>query len=283
MESDNIKYTEIEDSILKKTDLNSQLMKPFDVGNCSIFICTSGQSIVLLYNKKHVFKKGDVLIANWDMHPVFLTVSKEFSTDFCKMSEKIFFHVFRNISYSFCQFTYNYPIFNLSNDQLHQLDSWRDQLSWINNNSRDEQRKNLITNYLESLMLVIDYEILKISPKLHLKPMPRQLEILREFGSLLQLNVKEHHNVKFYAEKLLITPYYLSIITSKIMRETPKSLIDKQLIQEIKKGLLINTPLKVIADQLHFENTSYLSRFFKRHTQQLPSEFKGKSKAVKLG
>lgn len=61
------------------------------------------------------------------------------------------------------------------------------------------------------------------------------------------------------------------------MQETPKSLIDRQLIQEIKKNILINTPLKVIADQLHFEDTSYMSRFFKRHTKETPSEYRIKS------
>lgn len=260
-----------------KTKLQAELMQTLEVGNSTLFFCTEGMATALLYNKKHIFKKGDILIANWDMHPVFLNVSKNFSTNFCKMSDEVFYETFRNISSTFCQFTYNYPVFKLTEGQSYQLDIWIEQLAWLYESYTGENHKLLIINYIQSLILVIQNEILKTTRILPLKSMPRQLEILREFGALLQTNIKEHHDVKFYAEKLLITPYYLSTITSKVMQETPKSLIDKQLIQEIKKGILINTPLKVIADELNFEDTSYMSRFFKRHTQQTPSEYRVKS------
>ena len=260
-----------------ETNLQAELMQTLEVGNSTLFFFIYCRATTLLYNKKHTFRKGDILIANWDMHPVFLSMSKNFSTHFCKMSDEVFYEIFRTVSSTFCQFTYNYPIFKLTIEQSHQHKIWKEQLVWLYENYNGENRKQLIINYFQSLMLVVDNEILKIIPLLTLKAMPRQLEILREFGALLQTNIKEHHDVKFYAKKLLITPYYLSTITSKVMQETPKSLIDKQLIQEIKKGILINTPLKVIADELHFEDTSYMSRFFKRHTQQTPSEYRAKS------
>lgn len=270
------KKMEVESFFLGQTDLKTELMQPLNVGISTLLICNSGRALVVLYNKKQLFKKGDVLIANWDMHPVFLKVSKDFSTDYFKMSDDMFYEVFRNVSNSFCQFAYNYPIFRLMPEQLHQLKLWTEQVSWLNNHHHGVQKKKLIINYLQCLMLVIDEEILKNSQRLPLAAMPRQLEILREFGALLQSHVKEHHDVAFYAHKLLITPYYLSTITAKVMQETPKSLIDKLLIQEIKKSILINTPLKVIADQLHFEDTSYMSRFFKRHTRLTLSEYREK-------
>ena len=274
MEADFNKNSETREFFLGTTNLETALMKSLDVGNSTLLICVSGLSTVLLYNKKYVFKKGDILIANWDMHPVFLSVSKNFSANFCKMSEDIFYSVFCNISNSFCQFTYNYPVFKLTKNQYYQLEIWNEQLFWLYKNNKGEIQKQLIVNYLQSLMMVIDNVILKTSQTLPIKALPRQLAILREFGSLLQTNIKDHHDVKFYAEKLLVSPYYLSTITSKVMRETPKSLIDKQLIQEIKKEILINTPLKLIANKLNFDDTSYMSRFFKRHTQQTPSEFR---------
>lgn len=268
---------ETEDFFFRQTDLKTRLMQPLNVGNSTLLICNSGKALVVLYNKKHLLKKGDVLIANWDMHPVFLKVSKDFSTDYLNMSDDMFYEVFRNVSSSFCQFVYNYPIFRLTSEQLHQLKIWHEQLYWLDKNIHGIQKKKLIIHYLQSLMVVIDEEILKISQQLPLVAMPRQLEILREFGALLQSHVKEHHDVAFYAHKLLITPYYLSTITSKVMQETPKSLIDKQLVMEMKKSILINTPLKVIADQLHFEDTSYMSRFFKKHTKLTPSEYREKT------
>jgi len=265
-----------ESFLFGQTDMKDSLMQPIDIGNCTFFICQSGMATISLYNKKYSFKRGDILIANWDMHPIFIEVSKNFETTFCKISNEYFYEIFRDISSSFCQVTYNYPIFKLSKTQTEQLELWLKQVLWINS-TKNENKEKIILNYFKSLLLAIDAEIQILSKSIQLKSMPRQLEILREFGSLMEINVKEHHDVKFYADKLLITPYYLSTITSKVMQETPKSLIDKQLIKEIKTGLLLDTPLKVIADELHFEDTSYMSRFFKRHTKQTPSEYKMKS------
>lgn len=264
-----------ENNIIHLTNMKAQLMQPLDVGCSTLMICHSGWAVVLLYNKKQLFRKGDILIANWDMHPVFLNTSNHFSTFYYTMPEDVFYDVFRHISNAFCQFTYNYPIFKLTTEQSLQLSHWVEQVLWINKNISSPSRNALYINYLQSLMYAIDEEIQKISRTLPIITMPRQLEILREFGALLQTHIKEHHDVGFYASKLAITPYYLSTITSKVMQESPKSLIDRQLIQEIKKRIIINAPLKLIADELYFEDTSYMSKFFKRHTGLNPSEYKG--------
>lgn len=262
--------------LLGQMNMKDSLMEPIDVGNCTIFICQSGSATVLLYNQIQHFKRGNILIANWDMHPIFTSTSEDFDTTFCKISDEFFYEMFRDVSNTYCQFTYNYPIHILNKNQTEQLELWLKQVIWISN-TKIENKEKVIINYLRSLILVIDNEIQAISKSIYLKAMPRQLEILREFGSLLQINVKEHHDVKYYADKLLITPYYLSTITSKVMQETPKALIDKQLIQEIRKGILLQTPLKVLADQLYFEDVSYMSKFFKRHTKQTPSEYRIKN------
>lgn len=263
--------------MLGYSSMKEFLMKPFNTGSTTLFICQSGSAIVLLYNKKYIFKKGDILIANWDMHPVFLRTSREFSTFFCVLSESVFFDVFRNISDSFCQFVFNYPIFKLTAEQTLQLTLWLKQFSWISQTTNNPQKQRIVINYLQSLMLVIDLETQRASRLLSIDAMPRQLEILRAFGALLHTHIKEHHDVAFYAQKLSITTYYLSTITAKVMRESPKSLIDKQLIEEVKKRVIINTPLKIIADQLYFQDTSYMRKFFKRHTNLSISEFKDKN------
>lgn len=50
--------------------------------------------------------------------------------------------------------------------------------------------------------------------------------------------------MKFYADRLCITPYYLSRITHRIFDVSPKELIDRQIVMEIK-SLLTSTELSV--------------------------------------
>jgi AraC-like DNA-binding protein len=97
-----------------------------------------------------------------------------------------------------------------------------------------------------------------------------------DFLSLLDRHIRSEKNVSFYAGKLYITPKYLGKITSEITSETSKDLIDKRLVLEIKV-LLQHSELTVqqIADDLHFPDQSYLSRYFKHHTGLSPKEYRG--------
>lgn len=59
------------------------------------------------------------------------------------------------------------------------------------------------------------------------------------------------------------------------MLSSPKQLIDKQTVSEIK-SCLINTdmPIKAIATRLHFEDASYLCRYFRRQTGLSPEAYR---------
>ncbi|HCV3103239.1 TPA: AraC family transcriptional regulator, partial [Acinetobacter baumannii] len=71
----------------------------------------------------------------------------------------------------------------------------------------------------------------------------------------------------FYAKALNITPYYLSKLSKQFFNDNAKTLIDRQVILKLKE--LLRTPsnsIQSIADQLNFEDTSYMCRYFKKHT-----------------
>ena len=109
--------------------------------------------------------------------------------------------------------------------------------------------------------------------------MPRAWEILREFGSLLIKYAEKEHSVAFYANKINITPYYLSSVTRDTLKETPKSLIDKQIISIMKPKLsTTGDSLKVIAENLNFDDVSYMCRFFRRHTGMSMLEYRKRYK-----
>ena len=101
--------------------------------------------------------------------------------------------------------------------------------------------------------------------------------ILRKFAVLLSEYCHISRDVKFYADKLCITPDYLYKLTQKGMEMSPKEIIDQQIIIEIKT-YLTNTDLSVknIAAELHFDDSSYMCRFFRRLTGVSPTEYRNK-------
>lgn len=63
--------------------------------------------------------------------------------------------------------------------------------------------------------------------------------------------------------------------TRQVCHETPKQAIDRQVTMEMKY-LLKNTNMTAeqIADYLHFSDTSYMCRFFRRQTGLSLSEYR---------
>jgi len=103
----------------------------------------------------------------------------------------------------------------------------------------------------------------------------RKEEILNQFLQLLFEHVKEHHVVTFYADKLFITPQYLSLVLKELTGKSANKWIDDALIVEAK--ILLKMPqitVQQVADQLNFSDQSTFGKFFKKHIGVSPMEFR---------
>lgn len=82
-------------------------------------------------------------------------------------------------------------------------------------------------------------------------------------------------SVSSLAEIMNVNPNYLNSSVKKVTGQTASVIIQEKLLLEAK-AYLIHTSLQVaeIAYRLGFENLSYFNRFFKKHTQTTPSEFR---------
>jgi len=106
---------------------------------------------------------------------------------------------------------------------------------------------------------------------------PRSQTILDSFLKL----VAEYHNserkVTFYADKMCLTPKYLSRVIKNASGRSAPEWIDSFVIMEAKNMLKYSDmPVKEIVFLLHFPNQSVFYKFFKTHTGLTPSEYRNK-------
>jgi AraC-like DNA-binding protein len=79
----------------------------------------------------------------------------------------------------------------------------------------------------------------------------------------------------FYADKLCLTPKYLSKLIKQASGKSAPEWIDNFVILEAKNLLkYTNLAIKEIVFQLHFPNQSVFYKFFKAHTGMTPSEYR---------
>ena len=99
--------------------------------------------------------------------------------------------------------------------------------------------------------------------------------IFINFLRLLEENYMKEHRVSWYADRLNITPKYLSETVRRVSGTTPGEWVDIFIVKELKH-LLEETTLDIreISDRLHFSNQSFMGKYFKKHVGVSPTKFR---------
>lgn len=105
----------------------------------------------------------------------------------------------------------------------------------------------------------------------------RQAVIIRDFYNLAQVHFRQEHFLGFYASQLCISEQYLSLVVRETTGRTVADILSSLLIIEAEK-LLIQTrrPIKFVADQLAFRDTTNFCTYFKGKTGLSPTEYRKK-------
>ena len=105
----------------------------------------------------------------------------------------------------------------------------------------------------------------------------REQTIFDRFLQLVTQHCAEHHQIGYYADRMCLTERYLSTIIRQTSSVTAKDWIDRALITRIKIELRhTDKPAAQIADEMHFANPSFFSKYFRRLTGMTPGEYREK-------
>jgi len=107
-------------------------------------------------------------------------------------------------------------------------------------------------------------------------PSLRSKLVLEQFLKLVAQYHDQERGMAFYADKMYMTPKYLSKLIKNVSGKSGPEWIDSFVILEAKNLLkYTDIPIKEIVYKLHFPNSSVFYKFFKSHTGMTPSEYRG--------
>ena len=136
-------------------------------------------------------------------------------------------------------------------------------------------REEILNGLIYALIMEIGSIYSENETKLSYKPFSRQEELTENFFHILSEYYKTERSVSFYADKLFLTPKYLSTMVKNVTGRSILSWINEIVIIEAKT-ILKTTSLTVleISEKLNFPNPSFFIRFFKQYAGITPLKYR---------
>lgn len=99
--------------------------------------------------------------------------------------------------------------------------------------------------------------------------------IYNRFLELIAAHISQAHDVAFYADRLAITPRYLTTVVRQVVDKSPKQVIDEYLMHQLHT-LLTTTSLSVqeVSNNLGFSSPALLNKFCKAKYGCTPTELR---------
>ena len=166
------------------------------------------------------------------------------------------------------------PVIKLTDEQVrHLLDDFhrvRDRM--------DDRHMQFHQELMDSLCLTMMYDIFEAHAQREATDShtDRTAYIVKQLMTLLSTGIsRTERNVSYYAERLNVSPKYLSATIKRVTGHNVTSYIDRYTIP-ILKGYLDDERLSLtqIAEQMNFTTLSYFSRYCTKHLGQSPSDYR---------
>lgn len=135
-------------------------------------------------------------------------------------------------------------------------------------------RKDITRILLKSLFYEIANITQKKIPERSIRK-SRKTEVFESFLKTVVMHYKQQRSVTFYADKLYLTPKYLSCVIKEISGKSAGEWIDEQVILAAKALLKSsNMTIQEISVELNFANQSFFGKYFKQHTGISPKAYR---------
>ncbi len=241
-------------------------------------ICTEGY---IQYNidteEKHV-SKGDLMIINEgqvisnfskseDCDAIVLAVSKDFFQEIIagiKEISKLFL------------FARLHPVFHINDRLIKEFTNYIQSIK-IKILDLDHKFRREVVSCLLKVLIYDMCNVIYYMYNIEESQRTRAEIIFSDFINLVEQNFRKERRVSVYAEKLCITPKYLSETIKQISKRTPSQWIDYYVMLEIRVMLKsTKMSIKQITEKLNFPNQSFLGKYFKEHYGVSPSKYRKK-------
>ena len=244
-------------------------------------LCLGGSANVVIDSREFCIKKDDLIVC---FPGTTLVLDDDISNVECRwicLSIGCVRHLAQiNIGDAWNAFTslHESPVLHLLPNEVSAFCNYYDLLLSKLNRSHHRYQKKLV----ETLLMAFLYDFHGLLERYFVpveRPGRSSGRAFREFVDLLTSLYPRPRDVAFYAEKLCLTPKYLSSVCKQVSGLTASKFIAQFIIKDIKH-LLDDTDksIKEICNELDFPNPSFFGTYVKKNLGMSPMQYRESNK-----
>jgi AraC-like DNA-binding protein len=160
---------------------------------------------------------------------------------------------------------------------------WMDGMTfYVNSIFRQREihlRDEIIMSFIRTMLLMICEGFIAHVDFTHTSDTStiRDKDIFGRFLTLIASERYKRRQVSYYADKLCLTPKYLSIVCQRVSGKAPMQWITESTMEDCYLMLRdTNKTVKEISDSLGFPNSSFFGQFFRRQAGMTPLDYRTK-------
>ena len=239
----------------------------------------NGNAEVEINGNTHVFTKGFSIALIKNSTVFFKKFSEDYRFFVIEVSDQLLLEAKRKLGLSLDILQLEnkgYDFARIDHNQLEYVEGvYRNMIAWMNNRNHIFQ-KEILKCYANILIIsnvkTISEQRVKI--KYNKNAVSRQNVVFEHFINMLDQMSDEHRDVKFYADKLNVTPKYLSAITNQYTGKSAIACIEENVIKKIKNLMLEQKySIHELCEIMNFSSQSFFGRYFKRNVGMSPREY----------
>ena len=243
---------------------------------CMHLLCTEGEGSFVFNAKCYQIEKNDLVVMPNPSRAKSLVATSGMKVEWFAADNKFLAGLLPSNNYSIGgSISLNQdPIIKLTNEQaailLDDFHRLRDRLN--------DRHLLFYRELMGSLCLTMMYDIFEPHAQRDATDFhsDRTAYIVRQLTDLLATGIsRTEREVSYYAERLNVSPKYLSATVKRVTGHSVSSYINRATVP-ILKGFLDDERLSLtqIADRMNFTSLSYFSRYCTKHLGQSPSEYR---------
>ena len=243
---------------------------------CLHLLCTAGEGSFVFNERCYHIAKNDLVVIPYPSRVSNLAAHTDMQVEWFAADYKFLQNLLPSNNYGIGgSISLNHdPVIKLTDEQaailLADFHRLRDRM--------DDRHLLFYRELMGSLCLTMMYDIFEPHAQRDASEAhsDRTAYIVKQLMALLSTGIsRTERDVSYYAERLNVSPKYLSATVKRVTGHSVTSYIDRHTIPILKDYLGDERlSLTQIADRMNFASLSYFSRYSTKHLGQTPSEYR---------